>query len=226
MEWYQALREFGTYSAIFRIVLAFVVGGIIGVEREKSGRPAGLRTHILVCLGSTMTVLIGLYASEYLQLNTDPMRVAAQVVSGIGFLGVGTILVKGHDHITGLTTAAGLWATATVGIAIGIGFYEAAFVCVLIMILTTAILYRFEKKKTERRRGNSLYIELSDAGKVNELISFIEATYPITEVRAVNPKSAGANAVGLELNITLHKEGDYEEMISSIRNRDEVLYVM
>ena len=116
------LNQFNEISVIVRILLAMLLGGIIGIEREQSKRPAGFRTHILVCVGASMTALIGLFIWYQMGDVTDPVRISAQVISGIGFLGVGTILVKEHDHITGLTTAAGLWTTAAIGIACGYGF--------------------------------------------------------------------------------------------------------
>ena len=118
--------EFG--EAALKIFLALVVGGIIGMERGRQGRAAGMRTHILVCLGATLTAMTGMYAYEILHFGNDPLRISAQVISGIGFLGVGTILIKGRFQITGLTTAAGICCAATIGIALGIGFYEGALV--------------------------------------------------------------------------------------------------
>ena len=107
------LREFNVASIAIRLILALLIGSVIGLERGKQGRAAGMRTHILVSIGSCLTVMIGIYVSTALGFSSDPMRVSAQVVSGIGFLGVGSILLKGRFQITGLTTAAGLWATAT-----------------------------------------------------------------------------------------------------------------
>ena len=139
------LREFNIVSMILRLALAFLCGGMIGMERGKRGRAAGLRTHILVCLGAAMTVMTGLFAVQTLKVNSDPLRIGAQVISGIGFLGVGTILITGNTHVKGLTTAAGLWTTAAIGLAIGIGYYEAAIICTAICVLTIVYLSRFEK---------------------------------------------------------------------------------
>ena len=125
MKWFEYVKDYNEISIIIRIFLAMILGGCIGIEREKSKRPAGFRTHILVCVGSCMTALIGLFVWHEMGNMSDPLRISAQVISGIGFLGVGTILVKEHDHITGLTTAAGLWTTASIGIACGFGFYMA-----------------------------------------------------------------------------------------------------
>ena len=100
MKWFMILNEFNEISILARIFLAMILGGLIGLEREKSKRPAGFRTHILVCVGACMTALIGFFVWNETGGNNDPMRISAQVISGIGFLGVGTILVKEHDHIT------------------------------------------------------------------------------------------------------------------------------
>ena len=123
------LREFNIVTILIRLVLAVVCGGIIGLERGRQRRAAGLRTHILVCLGAALTATVGFFAREVLEISSsDPLRISAQVISGIGFLGVGTILIKGRFQITGLTTAAGLWVTAAIGIALGAGFIEGALI--------------------------------------------------------------------------------------------------
>ena len=103
--------ELSIAAVLFRFFISFLLSGIIGFERSRHGRPAGLRTHIIVCLGSTMTALIGQYTCLVMGFSSDPMRVSAQVISGIGFLGAGTILIRGRNHVTGLTTAAGIYLT-------------------------------------------------------------------------------------------------------------------
>ena len=127
------LRDVNLISIALRLLLSMFLGGAIGFERGRRGRAAGFRTHIIVCLGATMATMTGQYIIEIIGLAGDPARLGAQVISGIGFLGVGTILVTGKSHVRGLTTAAGLWSTATVGLAIGIGFYEAAILCTLLL---------------------------------------------------------------------------------------------
>lgn len=121
-----SIKESGVCSILLRLLLAVVFGGIIGTERGKHGRAAGMRTHILVCIGATMTTLIGEYVTFVLGMSSDPVRIGAQVISGIGFLGAGMIMTRGGLRVKGLTTAAGLWATATIGLALGIGLYSAA----------------------------------------------------------------------------------------------------
>ena len=131
--------------AVLRLLLAVVFGGIIGTERGKHGRAAGMRTHILVCIGATMTTLIGEYVTFVLGMSSDPVRIGAQVISGIGFLGAGMIMTRGGLRVKGLTTAAGLWATATIGLALGIGLYSAAIIAVFLVYTTNKVLPIFEK---------------------------------------------------------------------------------
>ena len=121
------LKELTIFSVLLRTVLAMVFSGIFGYEREKKGRPAGCRTYMVVCIGSEIAMMTGIFLSRELG-STDPSRIAAQVISGIGFLGAGTILVTRQNQVKGLTTAAGLWADACLGLALGSGFYSGAYV--------------------------------------------------------------------------------------------------
>ena len=120
---FDGLRDMTMAAVSLRMLLAVLCGGLIGMEREFKRRPAGFRTHILICLGAAMTTL----TSQYLYLNmhyyTDMARLGAQVVAGIGFIGAGTIIVTPKQRVKGLTTAAGLWASAIVGLSLGGGFY-------------------------------------------------------------------------------------------------------
>ena len=201
-------RQLSVETVILRLVLAFILSGIIGIEREHRGRAAGLRTHILVCLGSTMTTMIGLYVTEVLGYVSDPLRVGAQVISGIGFLGAGTILIRGSSYITGLTTAAGLWTTATIGLAIGVGFYEGAIICVLVAIIAIVILNRFENILLIKRNVCRFYIEISDINKVNKTIEDIKSDHCFIKDLNVKPaRSSIPNNIGMELTLVI-KRGD------------------
>ena len=117
---------------VLRLILAVVLGAIIGFEREQAGKPAGFRTHLLVCAGSAIFTLVSIYGFGE---GSDPSRVAAGVVAGIGFLGAGTILRTREGLLVGLTTAAGIWAVAAIGLAAGAGMYILAAVAALIMLL-------------------------------------------------------------------------------------------
>lgn len=194
----EVLNGFNAWSIAFRILLATLVGGCIGSERGRHGRAAGLRTHVLVCVGASMTTLIGLYATNCLGSNGDPMRMGAQVVSGMGFLGAGTIMVRNRSHVTGLTTAAGLWATACIGLAIGAGFYFAVVVSFIVVMITITVMIRLEQAAKHHDRG-IFYIEMTD---IRAARSFYEdLSVYVSEVDVVPPKSGISDHVGLELTV-------------------------
>jgi putative Mg2+ transporter-C (MgtC) family protein len=129
-----------------RLVLSFLLGSIIGLEREKKGRSAGLRTHILVCMGSSLIMLTSLYIFEIYKgsATVDPSRIAAGVVTGIGFLGAGTIITS-RAGAKGLTTAASIWVSSAIGLAVGCGFWVAAVATTIITFITLAFLKHLEK---------------------------------------------------------------------------------
>lgn len=134
------------WETVLRLFMAMVIGGIIGFEREIGNRPAGFRTHTLVCVGSTLVMLTSEYLfKEYSGIvNLDPARLGAQVISGIGFLGAGTILKLG-PRVRGLTTAASLWVVACLGLAIGAGFYWGAIVATIFVYITLILLKKVER---------------------------------------------------------------------------------
>lgn len=188
------LTEFNNYSIIFRICLAMLVGSIIGSERGRHGRAAGVRTHTLVCLGSALTVIVGLYSVIRLGMAGDPMRISAQVISGIGFLGAGTIMTRNHFQITGLTTAAGLWTTAAIGLAIGIGFYLGAFAGFFALEVTITLLNSRTRRKT-KHFPDTYYLELTGADFINEFSD--EFDTQDTSLQIVRSKTGISNHVGI-----------------------------
>jgi putative Mg2+ transporter-C (MgtC) family protein len=198
-------REFTFLSVALRIVLAMIIGGFIGFERGKQGRAAGMRTHILVCLGATLTVMIGIFSNEAFEYGGDPLRIAAQVVSGIGFLGVGTILVKGRFQITGLTTAAGLWATAAIGLALGAGFLEGALITFACAFLTVAIFHKLEYKFHRWNSRFGIYVEINSDTKVRAVMDFIKTNYTAVDLQVTAPRSGKRENVGIEAVIDSHK---------------------
>ncbi len=189
------------WTAVFRALVATVIGGIVGMERGKQGRAAGMRTHILVCLGATLTAMTGMYAVKILGFASDPLRISAQVISGIGFLGVGTILIKGRFQITGLTTAAGLWTVAAVGLALGIGYYEGAIVTFVLAVLATTIMARLEYKITRKNTRFGIYVEITSDKMVKDMISHLEKEFPTTDIQVTPPRSSTAGNVGIEANV-------------------------
>ena len=146
--------ELNLFSILLRIAL--ILGGALGIEREQKQHPAGFRTYVIVCLGATLACITNLYMCERLG-GTDPARIPAQVISGIGFLGAGTILVTRNNHVRGLTTAAGLWCCATIGIAVGSGFYCGAVLCTVMIIFSLRILSRVDKRLMRFNKYISIY---------------------------------------------------------------------
>jgi len=132
------------WEIMLKLVLAMVFGGIIGLEREIGNRPAGFRTHTLVCMGATLVMMTSSFLLKVYPDASDPSRLGAQVISGIGFLGAGTILKDG-SRVRGLTTAASLWAVSCIGLAIGAGFYWGALAATLFVYITLVVLKKFEK---------------------------------------------------------------------------------
>ena len=150
-----------TFAGIFlRILTAVILGGIVGRERGMKNRPAGLRTYMLVCLGACVVMMINQYAYQVYDTG-DPVRLGAQVVSGIGFLGAGTIIVTSHNQIKGLTTAAGLWASACIGLAAGLGLYEVALPSGAAVYLVLRVLHNWDFRMRSKTRVVDLYVELN-----------------------------------------------------------------
>ena len=149
-------------STTLRMLLAVVCGGLIGLEREYKRRPAGFRTHILICLGAAMTTL----TSQFLYLNlhyyTDMARLGAQVVAGIGFIGAGAIIVTRRRRVKGLTTAAGLWAAAIVGLCLGGGFYEGGIFATALILAAEMFLSKLEYRMLDNAPEVNLYMEYSN----------------------------------------------------------------
>jgi putative Mg2+ transporter-C (MgtC) family protein len=163
------------YEIVFKLVLACILGGMIGLERESLNRPAGLRTYTLVCVGSAlaMIVSIDIYMQYYQTVNADPGRIAAQVVSGIGFLGAGTIMREGAS-VRGLTTAAGLWVVACIGLSVGAGLYIPALVTTVLILFVLIYFIKFEEYFTGMREYKGLVIIVEDGpGQVGNIGSIL-----------------------------------------------------
>ena len=162
-------RELTLPGILLRILTAIILGGIIGRERGMKNRPAGLRTYMLVCLGSCVVMMINQYAFQVYDTG-DPVRLGAQVVSGIGFLGAGTIIVTSHNQIKGLTTAAGLWASASIGLAVGIGLYEVGILAGGAIYIVLRVLHNWDFRMRSNTRVADLYVELNPNATLGSFI--------------------------------------------------------
>ena len=156
------LRDMNSLAVILRILAAALCGGLIGLEREFKRRPAGFRTHILVCLGACLTTMTSQYLSIHMHYFTDIGRLGAQVINGIGFLGAGTIIVTRRLNVKGLTTAAGMWVCAIIGLSIGAGFIEGSLIATALVLLAELVFARMEFWIFRHSRQLLLYIEYSD----------------------------------------------------------------
>lgn len=175
------------WVTLLRLSVAMFCGGVIGLERGRKRRPAGFRTHMLVCIGAALAMLISQYLSMMVtthwdalvtfsgQHNTDASRLGAQVINGIGFLGAGTIIVTGRQEVKGLTTAAGLWASACMGLAIGAGFVEGAAVGCVLIALTIIVFSRLERVIISHARNINLFIEFEHVDELGKIIAVIKA---------------------------------------------------
>lgn len=218
------LQEFNGVSVTVRVLLAAVLGGLVGSERGRRGRAAGMRTHVLVCLGAAMTSMVGLYSAEILGFTNDPLRVSAQVISGIGFLGAGTIMTRNHAQITGLTTAAGLWATASLGLCIGTGFYGGVLAAFLVILVTMVALPSLERKRRTRREYVCYYLELNNVKRTDDFYEQITPV-PEAEVQIVPARSGLPGNVGLELTIPADWE-ESQQMLEDLRKQDYILLLI
>ena len=167
---FDSLRDVNMVSVTVRMILAVLCGGIIGIEREYKRRPAGFRTHILICLGAAMTTLTSQFLYLELHYYTDMARLGAQVVAGVGFIGAGTIIVTQRQRVKGLTTAAGLWASAIIGLAIGGGFYEGALFATFLIILAELLFSKLEYRMLENAPEINLYMEYTDRSCLEQVL--------------------------------------------------------
>ncbi len=210
---------------IFRLILSTILSGIIGLERESIRRPAGFRTHILVCVGSTLATLVGLYVFECIKYEAaiDPLRLSAQVISGIGFLGAGTIIKEGSS-VKGLTTAASLWAVASIGIAVGSGFYIGSIITTIIIFIALIVFTKLEDSIKLRRN----YIKLNIIGKNKPgligKIGIITGHYD-ANIENINLEITEKNIVVVEIIIKIKNKVDEFEIINEIINQEGIIEV-
>lgn len=230
------LREFNFASVCLRLTLAMVFGGMLGIERAKKRRAAGFRTYMFVCMGATLAMLLGQYEYELLHTqwaaiaeqngtNVDVVRFGAQVINGIGFLGAGTVIVTGRQEVKGLTTAAGLWASACAGLAIGAGFYECALMALFLMYLCIRFLPMIETLIIERARNMNIYVEFKNVDAIGEIITAIKSMdAQIYEVDINKSSEPGFNP-GAVFSIRLRQPHSHGELLAAISQVDYVTMI-
>lgn len=220
------LREINTISIILRLTLATVCGGILGAERGRKKRPAGLRTHILVCIGSAMVMITSQYMTDILRISTDASRMGAQVISGIGFLGAGTIIVVGRNEIKGLTTAAGLWSCACMGLAIGIGFYEGAIISCVFLFGVLTLLHKLDLHSRTHSKILDVYVEIKHITGVTNFLDVVKSDgTKISNMEVKKSNEMDRHIIGLIMTLTLADKIEHSEYILKLHTIENVLSV-
>lgn len=221
----ELLKELNGVSVTIRLVLSLLCGGILGVERGRKKRPAGFRTYMLVCMGAALVMITNQYITEVYG-GTDPARMGAQVVSGIGFLGAGTIIVTGRNRVKGLTTAAGLWAAACVGLSLGIGFYTGAVVgCVLIFVVM-ALLQGLDDWVMSSTKVINLYVEFDQMTDVGVFLRFAkEQGFRISDLEMTRANGIGDNGTAILCTLRLPKKKPHAEILQMLSAAERVRYV-
>lgn len=221
------------WDVCLRLFLAMLCGGIIGVERGRKHRPAGFRTYILVCVGSALTMVLSAYIvamhDTWIKVapnlaKSDYARFGAQVINGIGFLGAGTIIITGKNQVKGMTTAAGLWASACMGLAIGAGFYWGALVGCILMILTVTVFAKIETFITSRSRNITIYLEFDQTDNVADIVERIKSHgVRIFDVELMKANQGGASKYpGAILVMRLPKKLSHTALVTEIAKVDSV----
>ena len=230
-------RELNFLSVLLRLALAMMFGGFIGFERGRKRRAAGLRTYMLVCLGATLTMLLGQYEYQMLTgpwteiaaevgTRVDVARFGAQVINGIGFLGAGTIIVTGRQEVKGLTTAAGLWASACMGLAIGAGFYECVILGFAMILSVARLLPRIESLVLERARNMNLYVEFRNLDHMGEIITCIkDLDIQIYEVNIQKAREEKSKNPGAVFSLRLGGKQPHTQVISKLSEFDFVYLI-
>lgn len=231
------LRDLNTASVFIRLILALILGGLIGLDRALRHRPAGPRTYALVCVGAALTMVLSQY--EYVMLTTDwaPMaeavglktdvsRFGAQVINGIGFLGAGTVIATNQQKVKGLTTASGLWASACLGLVVGSGFYEAALFAFLLIVITMWLLRPLEEVIIERSRNINIYVEFRSIADMGEILKTIkDQDINIFDMDIHHGKEQIVQKPNAVLYLRMPHRAPHHELITLLSDLDEVYTV-
>ena len=223
---FDPIRDISVLSVSLRMVLAVLCGGAIGIEREFKRRPAGFRTHILICLGAAMTTLTSQYLSLIMHYYTDMARLGAQVVAGIGFIGAGTIIVTKRQRVKGLTTAAGLWTVAIIGLALGGGFYEGALVVTLLVLVAELFFSKMEYRLLNSAPEINLYVEYADTASMEQILKrFREAGVKILNMEITRSTGSEKHNACVIFSLRLNKKCTAEQVLAVANTTEGVVLV-
>ena len=235
--WLDYLRQLNIVSMMLRIILALLMGGLIGMERERKRRPAGFRTYMLVALGAALTVILSQYLdyminNPWAEINasigvkTDASRFGAQVINGVGFLGAGTIIVTGRQEVKGLTTAAGLWASACMGLAIGAGFYECMIVGVVLIVISMKLLPLIEDAMLSSSRNMTIYVEMDSFENLGSIVNRIKAEgVHLYDVEIEKDKREHMARFSVLCSMRLPRRREHAELLAALSTLDGVVAI-
>lgn len=223
---FDGLRDITFLSVAVRMALAMVCGGVIGFEREYKRRSAGFRTHILICLGAAMTTLTSQYLCLYMNYFTDMGRLGAQVVAGIGFIGAGTIIVSRGNRVKGLTTAAGLWTSAIIGLALGCGFYEGAVFATVAVLLAELVFSKWEYHLMDSAPEINLYMEYTDKDCLEKVLKlYREHDVKVLDMEITRAKGSEHHNACAIFSLRLNKKIRTEKLLVDVKATDGVVSV-
>ena len=224
MDFLQMMQEFNPISTVVRLALALVLGGMLGMERGRKRRPAGLRTYMIVCIGSALVMITSQYMTERFGTG-DPARLGAQVISGIGFLGAGTIMITSRQ-VRGLTTAAGLWAAACIGLAVGIGFYWGAILCAVFVLMVMTAMSGWDTKLRRRSKQINFFAEFLSMDDVGKFIDMIrQQGYKLHDLEFNRDKNSVNDLVGVTFWVELDRKREHVELIHEFSSFPGVKYL-
>ena len=218
------LGQLNTFSTIVRLALALILGGILGIERGRKHRPAGLRTYMIVCMASALVMLTGEYLAEKYGTG-DPARLGAQVISGIGFLGAGTIIITSRQ-VKGLTTAAGLWAAACMGLAIGAGFYAGAVICGAFLLLVMAAMSRLDAYLLLKSKQINFFAEFKSMESLGQFLQFLRDNgYNLHNIEINRDQEMVSDLIGATFWVGLSEHTDHMEILHDLSRFKGVKYL-
>lgn len=213
-----------TGSIILRLCLSMIIGGILGIERGFKNRPAGFRTYMLVCVGSAIIMM----TNQYIVIvfgSSDPARLGAQVVSGIGFLGAGSIMVTKRNQIRGITTAAGIWVSGGLGLAVGIGFYEGAIFGTIFILVAITVLHGLDDYVRKNSRVIHLYIEYKPDMHLSQFLDHLqEMGCTVTDIQVSKTDYAGEQRNTMFFSVNLPKHMKHSVVLEKISRLDSITY--
>ncbi len=217
--------ELTLVSVALRLGLATLIGALVGVERSSRGRGAGVKTHALVCMGSALVMLTSEYMRICMHNTGDMARMGAQIISGIGFLGAGTIIVTGRNHVRGLTTAAGLWVCACEGIAVGIGFWKGAAVAFVFIMLTLRALVKLDQNMHSRAKSFELYVEFDEGADIRKFMQDVSMRNATLKTMETAKSRINANDQSVIVGFEMYRGKDRPELVQWIRSQKYILFV-